>query len=188
MDQRYIFAVQCHNTHTWWPRPPTSSFWWIDSLQILFGIYWVLFIVVLIFDMGRHLHWFFWWFLVSCNVKCQEPLRVSYLAQAYLSKAILSLNSCMLKNLASILWFVPGNLGRILLAQAKNFWGPAKAGVGQKKPAFPMSVQPSPLWVMGRGGYLILLPTPHPSIPPPLTSPREAPPSATVVVSSIDLP
>jgi hypothetical protein len=37
MDPRYIFAVQCHDTLTWWPRPPTSSFWRIDSLQILFG-------------------------------------------------------------------------------------------------------------------------------------------------------
>jgi hypothetical protein len=40
MDPRYIFAVQCHNTHTWWPRPLTSSFRRVDSLQILFEFYW----------------------------------------------------------------------------------------------------------------------------------------------------
>jgi hypothetical protein len=40
MDLRYIFAVQCHNTQTWWPRPPTSSFRRVDSLQILFESYW----------------------------------------------------------------------------------------------------------------------------------------------------
>jgi hypothetical protein len=26
MDPRYIFVIQCHNTHTWWLQPPTFFF------------------------------------------------------------------------------------------------------------------------------------------------------------------
>jgi hypothetical protein len=58
MDPRYIFVVQCHYTHTWRPRPLTSS---LKSLFIANFIWDYLdsFLPCVVCDMGRHLCWFF---------------------------------------------------------------------------------------------------------------------------------
>ena len=34
MNPRYIFAVSCQNTHTWWPRPPPSSLSRVGSYRL----------------------------------------------------------------------------------------------------------------------------------------------------------
>jgi hypothetical protein len=133
MDPRYIFTVQCHNTQTWWLRPPTSSFRRVDFLHILFEV-----LVLTLLVLFLNLIWegtctgFFVDLFLQCQVPRTTPCLLSHLSHPFSRHLIYAHEFIFLSKITSVFeyfeWSIFWLPGQNIRPPGRNIRGAGLSG------------------------------------------------------------